>query len=295
MKIDFGVDIIYVLNLKRHKRRKNRIIELFKKHEITNYEFVEAIPGSQLPLDKDRFFDYKKLINDGILNKWFVDPNGLLTKNIIACAWGHLKIYEKFVKTDHETCLILEDDVVFSPRIYEYILDGRFEQIKKDIKKYDVGIFHWGKQQMDEIYLAKKLSITTMYDFPRNTSPQSAQAYQINKWTANHLIETGYPIKKAADVLLDHTKVKINCPQHSLLVQKTGHIKSHELMQLQEALATANEEKEFNSTTREVLYQQPNLNCAIESNIGVDRVSFRNYKTEDGALLRDYPILYFKQ
>ena len=83
MKIDFGVDIIYVLNLKRHKRRKNRIIELFEKHEITNYEFVEAIPGSQLPLDKDRFFDYKKLIKDGILNKWFVDPNGFLTKNIV--------------------------------------------------------------------------------------------------------------------------------------------------------------------------------------------------------------------
>ncbi len=293
IKVDFGVDIIYVLNLKRHKLRKQRILDLFKKHGIKNYEFVEAIPGGQLPLDKNRFFDYKKLINDGILNSWFADPNGLLTKNIIACAWSHLKIYEKFVKTDYETCLILEDDVIFSPRIYEYILDGTFEKIKKDIKKYDVGIFHWGKQQMDEIINATETH-TSMYIFPRNQSPQSAQAYQINRWTANHLIETGYPISKAADVLLDHTKVKINCPKHSLLIQYNGEVKKENLERISKAIWTEHSEKEFESTTTSELYNG-NLTCTIEKKIGIDTIRFRNYKTNDGALLMDYPILYFKE
>ena len=40
IKVDFGVDIIYVLNLKRHKQRKQRILDLFEKHGIENYEFV---------------------------------------------------------------------------------------------------------------------------------------------------------------------------------------------------------------------------------------------------------------
>jgi|TARA_B110000438_G_C15814226_1_gene651192 GR25 family glycosyltransferase involved in LPS biosynthesis len=293
IKIDFKVDIIYVLNLKRHKKRKQRIIDLFKKHGIENYEFVEAIPGGQLPLDKNRIFDYKKLINDGILNEWFADPNGMLTKNIIACAWSHLKIYEKFVKTEHETCLILEDDVIFSPRLYEYVLDGRFDKIKYDIEAEDVGIFHWGKQQMDEIEFAKKTEYS-IYLFPRNTSPQSAQAYQINKWTANYLIEIGYPIKKAADVLLDHAKVKVNCPQHSLLIQHNGDIKKSNLDRLTKAIWTEHSEEEFESTTSVELFKGA-MNCVIECNIGIDTVRFRNYKTEEGALLKNYPILYFKE
>jgi len=293
IKVDFGVDIIYVLNLKRHKLRKQRILDLFKKHGIENYEFVEAIPGGQLPLDKERFFDYKKLINDGILNKWFADPNGLLTKNIIACAWSHLKIYEKFVKTDYETCLILEDDVIFSERIYEYILDGRFEQIKEDILEFDIGIFHWGKHQMDEIIGAKPVYNSPHHIFPRNMGPQSAQAYQLNKWTANHLIERGYPIKKAADVLLDHTKVKINCPQHSLFIQQNSPIKQIYYDRLGKAMWEELSEKEFRSETTPLNVEL--RNCFVENNIGIDTIRFRNYKTDDGALLQNYPILYFKE
>lgn len=291
IKVDFGVDIIYVLNLKRHKKRRQRVTDLFEKHGIKNYEFFEAIPGKQLPIDKNKFFDYKKLINDGILNPWFADPNGLLTKNIIACAWSHLKIYEKFVKTDYETCLILEDDVVFSERIYEYILDGRFASIKKHIKKFDVGIFHWGKQQMDEIH-GIPIQGSFHFVFPRNTGPQSAQAYQINKWTANYLIETGYPIKKAADVLLDHAKVKINCPEHSLFIQQNGPVKQESYNKIGMAMWEALTDKEFESATAG---NTQFMNCHFEPNIGIDLVRFRNYKTDDGAVLQDFPILYFKE
>ena len=54
IKIDFKVDKTGV-SKKRHKKRKQRIIDLFKKHGIENYEFVEAIPGGQLPLDKNKY------------------------------------------------------------------------------------------------------------------------------------------------------------------------------------------------------------------------------------------------
>ena len=40
MKIDFGVDIFYIINLKKHKTRKNNIVKLLEKYEITNYEFM---------------------------------------------------------------------------------------------------------------------------------------------------------------------------------------------------------------------------------------------------------------
>ena len=46
--MDFGVDIIYIINLPAYLERKNRIVSLFKEYNITNYEFIQAIAGSEL-------------------------------------------------------------------------------------------------------------------------------------------------------------------------------------------------------------------------------------------------------
>tara|TARA_B100000676_G_C18030767_1_gene818540 strand:+ start:23 stop:886 length:864 start_codon:yes stop_codon:yes gene_type:complete len=287
MKIDFGVDIIYIINLKKHKTRKNNIVKLLEKYEITNYEFIEAEEGFHLPPTQE-------LMSKGILNDYFVDPNGMITKNIIACAMSHRMAYEAFLKTNYKTCLILEDDVKFSNRIFEYILDGRFKQIKRDIIKHDIGIFHWGKQQLDKITGARDIEGSPMKIFPRNNSPQSAQAYQLNRWTAQYLFDNCYPIKMAADVYLDAAKVKINCPEHSLIIQHNGPIREEYLEGLTEALWTKYSNKEYESSTTDELHGGQKT-CFISGKLDVDRVSFRNYKTDDGAVLRRQPIIYFKK
>lgn len=286
MKIDFGVDIIYVINIKGHQIRKNNMISLFEKYEITNYKIIKAVEGYKLPKTSE-------LVSKGILNEYFVDPNGMITKNIIACAMSHRKVYETFLKTDYKTCLILEDDVKFSDRIFEYILDGKFEEIKKDIIKDNIGIFHWGKQQLDEITGALPVKDSYTKIFPRNISPQSAQAYQLNRWSAQYLFDNCYPIKMAADVYLDTAKMKVNCPEHSLLIQHNGVIKESILKGLTEAIWTKYSTKELeSSTTSELLEGQ--LNCFISYQIDVDRITFRNYKTADGTVLKNQPIIYFK-
>ena len=181
-------------------------------------------------------------------------------------------------------------DIFLSNRVAKIACDTMMSLCHKSIhnnhhKTYDTQWWN-DRQQMDEIEI-----LENRYHFLESLS--DVQAYQINKWTANYLIEIGYPIKKAADVLLDHAKVKVNCPQHSLK-EANGDIKKSNLDRLTKAIWTEHSEEEFESTTSVELFKGA-MNCVIECNIGIDTVRFRNYKTEEGALLKNYPILYFKE
>ena len=54
---------IYIINLKRDKKRKKHIIEELKKQKITNYEIVDAIDGNALPPKELKSKTYKNTYN----------------------------------------------------------------------------------------------------------------------------------------------------------------------------------------------------------------------------------------
>ena len=97
---------IYVVNLKKDKdRRKNIIIEI-EKQNIKNYEIIDAINGNEL---SNKELDSASYKNKNLINPW----NTKMSPSQVGCALSHIKIYKKFIQTDYNLALILEDDAVF--------------------------------------------------------------------------------------------------------------------------------------------------------------------------------------
>lgn len=286
MNINLGVDHIYVINLERHKKRKLRMIKQFDKLGIQNYEFITAIDG------KEEKFSIPQLIKDGILNKFFIDPVGCFTYNIIACALSHRKAIGTFLKSSHNTCLILEDDVVFDPYFFEYSLIGGFDLFKKQIKDSKADIVIWGKQKTFEIR-----GIQTKYSellCKSYKNPWSAHAYQINKQSASKMFEQYLPLKYAADTYLDFGGFHTLTSKYSILQQSQGTYDQTIIEGLYESIHHMNcTHGDFDSAT------QPDRFLGLQyfwtdPDMPIDYITRRTIKTPGGSPIRDCSVIYFK-
>ena len=103
---------IYIINLKRHKKRRKHIISELKKQNIRNYEFVDAIDGNRL---KKSQLDLMTCKNEKIFNL----KNTNISAGQVACALSHIKIYKKFLNSKFELALIFEDDAKFLNKFTE--------------------------------------------------------------------------------------------------------------------------------------------------------------------------------
>lgn len=274
--MDFGVDIIYIINLPAYLERKNRIVSLFKEYNITNYEFIQAIAGSELK-------DQKELIKEGTLNPIFIDCNGLLTKNIIGCALSHQLAYKAFLATKHESCLILEDDILFSEKMYSYKITGRLDRFISQIKKVDHDIVIWGR--MHEPIIGKNPTEHSEIFKPNLLSDKySAHAYQLNRKSAKIISDKVLPVRYAADVLLETLDLNIISPQDSLFIQKRGKINEDDMAGLHIALWHANSTNEWHGATAEEVRKDQDSpydiqNANVASSFSVNKVVFNYFKS----------------
>ena len=96
------INPIKIVNLKRRVDRKDTIEKLLAKHNITNYEFVEACDGKTMELTPQ-------------IIKLFKDNNFKNSKDVIGCAMSHIKLWSQLLidKTTDYYC-IMEDDITFS-------------------------------------------------------------------------------------------------------------------------------------------------------------------------------------
>lgn len=274
--MDFGVDIIYIINLPTYPERKNRIIKLFKEYSITNYEFIEAISGSELK-------GQKQLIKEGTLNSIFIDCNGLLTKNIIGCALSHQLAYKTFLATKHETCLILEDDVLFSDKMYTYKITGRLDRFISQVKRVDYDIVIWGR--MHEPIIGKNPTEHSEIFNPNLLSDKySAHAYQLNRKSAKIISDKVKPIRYAADVLLETLDLNIISPEDSLFIQKRGIINEDHMERMHLALWHANSSAEWHGSTAEEVRKEQDSpydiqNANVATSFSVNKVVFNYFKS----------------
>lgn len=100
-------DNIFVINLLRRIDRKNKIIQLFEKSNITKYKFIEAFDGLD-PIIIKEFDKIKKEKNIPII-----------TSGHFACLLSHIKAINLAKKLGYEKIMILEDDVFFEFNIFE--------------------------------------------------------------------------------------------------------------------------------------------------------------------------------
>ena len=168
---------IKVINLERRPDRKEEVISLFNKHNVTNYEFVEAVDGKTLELTKDIFnlFQHNDFGN---------------RKGVIGCALSHYNLWNKLLEDDIDYYYIMEDDIGFSD-LYQDInirLNEISNMIQTNLESIDflfLGYHLWKDKQ----YKRNNLSDKIINIFNDNDYIGGFYSYIITKNGARKILE----------------------------------------------------------------------------------------------------------
>ena len=175
---------IYIVHLKKDKNRRENIIREVNKQNLTNYEIIDAVDGNKLNQNELDIATFKNKKN---FNPW----NSKMSPSQIGCALSHIKVYEKFIKTEFEVALILEDDAIF------------VRDFNKNLKQLILKNFKYTKQivllsELKEFH-NKALDSAGNYEIVNVSNAFFTHAYMINKEAAKSIISFNYPVKTIAD------------------------------------------------------------------------------------------------
>jgi hypothetical protein len=109
-------DKIFIINLARRSDRKKIMIDRLKDAGLTNYEFIEAIDGTDEKFIK-KFIKFKQNT-----------PTKIVTSGHLGCLLSHIKALEKAKDENLNSVLILEDDVIFDKN---FIMRIKMTQVPK--------------------------------------------------------------------------------------------------------------------------------------------------------------------
>ena len=303
-------DKIYIINISEDTIRRNSISTELESIGWNSFEFIDAVKGSDLT-------DTKTLIENGVLSSQFIDPFGLLTKNIIACALSHKKAYKKFLEDGYSTCLILEDDVRLSTNGLKFLFNGNIDHIQKELNHLDWDVFIWGLvgpnvPHYDNIPYRNGF----VREYKKYNPDWAAHAYQITRKSAHQLIDNNTPIKFAADVNLETSGNKIYCTPWTLIEQNTGQLSRFYADKLEQSFKNLVYDSEFSSKTsltiedksslcgnsqydiyfspdRNIRYESRNYSCKISKEIEVSKIEFKQFIDKEGTVSNNWCHITF--
>jgi GR25 family glycosyltransferase involved in LPS biosynthesis len=174
---------IYIINLERSKERRKHILDQVEKLNMP-YEIVLAVDGNTLSDN-----DINKLVD---FNSYEIYKNNNRFKGEIGCSLSNFKVLRKFLESNYEYALVLEDDISFDPEVLREI-------IKKVIKMNDL----WN-------IVSFELSHRGMPITMQNISPThhlvyylfdlvDSGAYLIDREAASKLLQYSAPIQLPYD------------------------------------------------------------------------------------------------
>jgi len=180
----------YILSLEKDVQRREKISKNMNDFGIS-YEFFNATDAKKEKIIKNK--------------------NSKLTNSEAACAKGHLDIYRKFLETENEYALIIEDDVSINSKsidIFKLFLDDIEVEVpaiyilggigEKNIFKYFVGI-----QQ-------KKIkSLILKYCYKSEDKIYGTCCYLINRKASENILKTNYELIYLADDWNEYKKKSI--------------------------------------------------------------------------------------
>lgn len=288
---------IYIISVSDQEERRAEIQEELWSLGWNNFEFIDSERGDSLE-------NTKKLIEDRVLDKTFIDPYGNLSKNIIACSLSHKKAYSKFLKDGFETCLILEDDVRISTTGLKYLLRGQFYEIQNELSSIDWDIFIWGLVGTNVPHYDENFNnFKYIREYKKYSPDWAAHAYQITRDAAHKLILNNSPVKFAADVNLETSNVNIYCTPFTLLEQTAGNVSRFEADRFKSRLDSSISEvlflEHFKSSTsknmgmeslngdsiydiyfgtdRNLKYEKTKFVCSIDKDLEISGVRFKDF------------------
>ncbi|XP_070795381.1 procollagen galactosyltransferase 2 [Pituophis catenifer annectens] len=132
-----GFDEIFMINLKRRKDRRDRMLWTLYEQEI-EVKLVEAVDGKMLNTSQLKALKIDMLPG-------YQDPysSRVLTRGEIGCFLSHYYIWKEIVSREMEKCLVIEDDVRF-----EHQFKKKLTKLMDDIER--------GQLDWDLIYIGRK-------------------------------------------------------------------------------------------------------------------------------------------
>lgn len=301
-------DKIYIINLRWHEKRRKTIAAELESVGWYNYEFIDAVSGSDLPSTSE-------MVKSGTISNLFRDANGILTKNIFACSMSHRKAQQKFLDDRVNTCLIIEDDAKFMPVALKMMVAGGMDQLHRELhsKKWD--IFMWGMPHTFCPHWGLAPGCSLLHEFKRYAPEWAAHAYQITRKGAQKLIETNTPIQFAADVNVEVSDTEIYCPSFSLISQTIGEFNrnvANELMSdfgnkmlhgdskeyLPSTINTSTPQKNtdeyYETKDKSIKFNNRIRTVEIAGDIELERVEWHDFVTPHGDIVLNWPHIYLK-
>lgn len=185
--------LVYVINLKKDKKRRKSIIDQLNKQKIKNYTIINAVDGSKLSKSQLQKNIYKDKFGK---NKWNIS----MSPGQIGCALSQLKIYKLLIKSNCNLALILEDDAIFK---YNFNNQLRNFIIKNFGKEKQITLI----SELKEFY-KKPIAFNSKFKLVKVTNAFFTHAYFINKPAAKSILKFNYPVKTIAD---NYTFFNIYC------------------------------------------------------------------------------------
>ena len=162
-----GFGPIYVINLKHREDRRKHIEAEFKKHNIKDYEFFEAVDGS-----------------DESIKEKIICNNIPISNAELACTMSHLSAIKHWLETDNsDYAIFMEDDLSFET--VEYWQWTWQEFLSKIKDNYD----------MLQLCIINTRKINTSLHL-REAFDSSANCYLITRERAKRLVEAHFAENK---------------------------------------------------------------------------------------------------
>lgn len=171
---------VYILSLKNDTKRRSYISHEMKKNNL-DYVFIDA--------------------PDGRLEKIEKNENSMLSNVEAACALGHIKIYNKFLETNDDIALVLEDDITINEKTINSL-----QTIINDINKKKPDLYIIGGQEginFTNFFVGKKTKSYASLDLYKSFNSEDyvtrACSYILNRDVAKNLIKINKQLIYVAD------------------------------------------------------------------------------------------------
>ncbi len=130
---------VYCINLKERPDRWERFIQqpgVLRLQQTFPFERYEGVNGKLLDIKNDDRVSLRTKRN--ILYQKRRDHEDLDTPGGVGCYLSHYNCWKKFLETDKENVLILEDDAEIPPTFLEELMKAREDLNQEDIKRPDI-------------------------------------------------------------------------------------------------------------------------------------------------------------
>ena len=176
-------NIIFIV-LENHKNRLNNVKNIIKNEHLGKYSLFNAIDGNTLNFDN---LNQSNRITRHAINK--------LKPGVIGCSLSHITVWEKFIRGDTNSLIILEDDIDICNNFNNKV-SLLYHNLPLD---YDICYLEV-RENLDSAFKCKPINKYLMEGAPQ----YGTIGYIISKKGAQKLIKYCTPIDNAIDIMISN-------------------------------------------------------------------------------------------